>query len=51
MCLRKKILYQYFVFFGLLGTASLVVFVVLETTSALKTCYMPLHSTKNIRKI
>ena len=40
MCLSKKILFQYFsVSFLLLGTAS-----------PLKTSYMSLHSTKNLRK-
>ena len=41
MCLSKKILCQYFWgFFALLGTAS-----------PLKTFYMSLHSTKNVKKI
>ena len=41
MCLSKKILYQYFVLFALLGIAP----------PPLKTFYVSLHSTKNLEKI
>ena len=39
MCLSETILYQYFDFFALLGTAA-----------PLKTFYISLHTTKNLKK-